>query len=197
MGMDITARFGRQRFGWLVVSWKNGPPLNGWLPGFSCMTGCLSPLPLRTSLLVLTIAGSKQTSGLVAPRVSAGSCRQLRRARLSPSTLRAARLLFFAHPPGPICLCKTRAAATECLETEYGTNFETKAEVGPVKILSISDFVTATGTVQRSAGRGAKSPTYRIPHREGLKQMFGDSAVDALLRRAGSSVLGGLGGSRW
>jgi hypothetical protein len=32
----------------------------------------------------------------------------------------------------------------------------------------------------RSAGRGAKSPTYRIPHREGLKQMFGDTAVDAL-----------------
>jgi hypothetical protein len=70
--------------------------------------------------------------------------------------------------------------ATEWLETKYGTNFATKAEVDPVKILSISDFVTATGTVQRSAGRGAKSPTYRIPHREGLKQMFGDSAVDAL-----------------
>ena len=87
--------------------------------------------------------------------------------------------------------------ATEWLETEYGTNYATKALVDPVKILSISDFVTATGTVQRSAGRGAKSPTYRIPHREGLKQMFGDSAVDALLRRAGSSVLGGLGGSRW
>jgi hypothetical protein len=40
-----------------------------------------------------------------------------------------------------------------------GTNFDTKAEVGPVKLLSISDFVTATGTVQRSAGRGAKRPS--------------------------------------
>jgi hypothetical protein len=63
-------------------------------------------------------------------------------------------------------------AATKWLETEHDTNFDTKAEVGPVKLLSISDFVTATGTVQRSAGRGAKRPTYRIPHGEGLKQMF-------------------------
>ena len=48
-------------------------------------------------------------------------------------------------------------AAIKWLETEYGTNFDTKAEVGPVKLLSIRpDFVTATGTVQRSAGRGAK-----------------------------------------
>jgi hypothetical protein len=39
-------------------------------------------------------------------------------------------------------------------------------------------LVNATGTVQRSAGRGAKIPTYRIPHREGLRQMFGDTAVD-------------------
>jgi hypothetical protein len=74
-------------------------------------------------------------------------------------------------------------SATKWLETEYGTNFDTGAEVDPVKLLSISDFVTATGTVQRSAGRGAKSPTYRIPHREGLKQMFGDTAVDALRPR--------------
>ena len=74
-------------------------------------------------------------------------------------------------------------SATKWLETEYGTNFDTKAEVDPVKLLSISDFVTATGTVQRSAGRGAKSPTYRIPHREGLKQMFGDTAADALRPR--------------
>jgi hypothetical protein len=59
-------------------------------------------------------------------------------------------------------------------------NFDTKAEVGPAKLLSIPDFVTATGTVQRSAGRGAKRPTYRIPHREALKQMFGDTAVGAL-----------------
>jgi hypothetical protein len=72
-------------------------------------------------------------------------------------------------------------AAIKWLETEYGTNFDTKAEVGPVKLLSIRpDFVTATGTVQRSAGRGAKRPTYRISHREGPKQMFGDTAVGAL-----------------
>jgi hypothetical protein len=74
-------------------------------------------------------------------------------------------------------------SATKWLETEYGTNFATMAEVDSVKILSILDFVTATETVQRSAGRGAKSPTYRIPHREGLKQMFGDPAVDALRTR--------------
>jgi hypothetical protein len=74
-------------------------------------------------------------------------------------------------------------AATKWLETEYGTNFDTRAEVGPAKLLSISDFVNATGTVQRSAGRAAKSPTYRIPHREGLKQMFGDTAADALRPR--------------
>jgi hypothetical protein len=30
---------------------------------------------------------------------------------------------------------------------------------------------------------GAKRPTYRIPHREGLKQMFGGTAADALRRR--------------
>jgi hypothetical protein len=74
-------------------------------------------------------------------------------------------------------------AATKWLETEYGTNFATGNEVGPAKLLSISDFVNATGTVQRSAGRAAKRPTYRIPHREGLKQMFGDTAVDALRPR--------------
>jgi hypothetical protein len=66
---------------------------------------------------------------------------------------------------------------------EGGANFATKTEVDPVKLLSISDFVNATGTVQRSAGRGAKMPTYRIPHREGLRQMFGDTEVDALTPR--------------
>jgi hypothetical protein len=74
-------------------------------------------------------------------------------------------------------------AAIKWLETEYGTNFATGTEVDPVKLLSIPDFVNAAGTVQRSAGRGAKRPTYRIPHREGLKQMFGDTAVDALRPR--------------
>jgi hypothetical protein len=73
-------------------------------------------------------------------------------------------------------------AAIKWLETEYGTNFATGTEVGPIKVLPISDFVNATGTVQRSAGRDAKRPTYRIPHREGLKQMFGGTAVDALRR---------------
>jgi hypothetical protein len=33
-------------------------------------------------------------------------------------------------------------SATKWLETEYGTNFDTKAEVDPAKLLSISDFVT-------------------------------------------------------
>ena len=74
-------------------------------------------------------------------------------------------------------------AATKWLETEHGTDLYTKDEVDPTKLLSISGFVIATGTVQRSAGRGAKRPTYRIPHREGLKQMFGDTAVDALRPR--------------
>jgi hypothetical protein len=71
-------------------------------------------------------------------------------------------------------------AAIKWLETEYGTNFVAGTEVGPVKLLSISDFVNATGTVQRSAGRVAQSPTHRIPNREGLNQMVGDTAVGAL-----------------
>jgi hypothetical protein len=55
-------------------------------------------------------------------------------------------------------------AATKWLETEYGTNFATKAEVlDPLKLLSIPDFVNATGTVQRSAGRGAKKEA-NLPH---------------------------------
>jgi hypothetical protein len=75
-------------------------------------------------------------------------------------------------------------AAIEWLETEYGTNSVAKTEVGPAKLLSIPDFVNAMErTAQRSAGRGAKRPTYRIPHREGLKQMFGDTAVGALRPR--------------
>jgi hypothetical protein len=75
-------------------------------------------------------------------------------------------------------------AATKWLEPEYDTNFDTKAEVDPVKLLSILDLATTTGAaVQRRAGRGAKRPTYRIPHREGPKQMFGDTAADALKPR--------------
>jgi hypothetical protein len=42
-------------------------------------------------------------------------------------------------------------AAIKWLDTEYGTIFATKTEVDPVKLLSISDFVNAAGTVQRSA----------------------------------------------
>jgi hypothetical protein len=74
-------------------------------------------------------------------------------------------------------------AAIKWLETEHVTDFATKTEVDPVKLLSIPDLVNATGTVQRSAGRGAKMPTYRIPHREGSKQRFGDTAADALRPR--------------
>jgi hypothetical protein len=42
-------------------------------------------------------------------------------------------------------------AATKWLETEYGTNFDTKAELGPAKLLSISDSVNATGTACNAA----------------------------------------------
>jgi hypothetical protein len=66
-------------------------------------------------------------------------------------------------------------------------------EVGHVKPLPISNCVTATGTVQNSAGRGAKRPTYHIPHREGLKQMFGDMAVDALTPRCAETEFAGAG----
>jgi hypothetical protein len=55
-------------------------------------------------------------------------------------------------------------AAIKWLETEYGTNFATGTGVDPVKLLSISDFVNATGTAQRSAERRPRCKEANLPH---------------------------------
>jgi hypothetical protein len=91
--------------------------------------------------------------------------------------------IIFWRKPSPQSVAL--GAATKWLETEYGTNFDTKAEVGPVKLLVtlLSQTSSTQLELQRSAGRGVEMPTYRISHREGLKQMFGDKVVDALRPR--------------